>query len=517
MTRARRWLLLLLVAVSATLLVACGAILGLDPLTEYVEPTDAGEDGAADSGSVLDAAEDADAQPNDDDAGPNEAGVAPCDATEQPPAMTIYVSAKSVAGERNGTVNAPYASIAQAVDAARTALAPMIAVDEGVYKEEVSLINVAANLTLDGAWIYDGVSWDRDCATDRKTKTTIRSTSDTGLRVANNPSNMVVTLSNLTIESGPEPTTPDDSPTADSRYGLFVDGSPVRLIGVKIIAHAGGKGGKAADGADGTSSCTTATGDACPTAPSNGANGADAAAASPGTFGPSGFQPGDGKSGKDGKTGSNGTPGSVGVSRDDCWSSCQAQPRCENTNAATKKTGGRGPCGCGGTGGGPGSGGRGGGASIGIYAVGVASVDVSYTEIVAQNGGAGSPGGKGGKGGAPTAGVAGTPVDCWESKCCRSGTCPDCGCYGPPTWNDAVCQGTKPTNRPLAGGSAGGTGRPGGKGSDGSGGAGGPSFAIVQASSATLRIVESSRVWGSGGQGAGISPDGAFGERQIIP
>ncbi|MBX3230856.1 MAG: hypothetical protein KIT84_01455 [Labilithrix sp.] len=485
---------------------ACASLLGLDPLEAGDLPDDAGGDDAP--------AIEGDATAAGDGGTVGEAGVAPCDPNEDPPANAVYVSAAPIeAGARDGTAAAPYATITAARAAAKASAGPTatLVVDHGTYIEALVLERWSRDVVIDGGWTWSEGTWKRDCATDAKDKTILRSTTDRGVLIHDNTA--IVTLTSMTIESRPTGTTAANTNGA-SRYGVFVLDSIVRLTGVTVRAHAGDAAGTASDGTDAvTARCITAPGPAC----AGGDAGANKQAPPTPTYGtltanglahPSAL-------GEAGGAGENGTPGQLGGSRSDCWSGCNnhlGTPPCGTQNLTTV-TSPRGECGCGGMGGGPGQPGRGGGGSFALYAVGDATlVDAFYTDLTAGNGGAGSTGGRGGAGAAGTAGKAGTPATCWPNQCCTVGTCPECGCYGPPDW---VTQcGTQPTPSPvLPAGTAGGSGGNGGKGADGMNGPGGPSFTYILIGGAQVRFTETARTFGASGPGAAGAPNGPAGER----
>lgn len=440
-----------------------------------------------------------------------EVGQAPCDPGEAPPAGAVYVSPTGGA-TADGTASAPFGAIGgTALAYARSIDARVLVLDEGTYPEAVVLDALPKGLVVDGAWQRTGGSWTRDCGADRRKKTVLQSDQDVGVRVVGDV--VPIVLSNLTVVTRPASGGGAADADGASRYGVFVERGTVRLEGVAILAEAGDPGGVATAGAPGAPLCATST-TACVPSPTAGGDAPNAAAAAAsGTFGPSGYVPVAGAAGAAaGTPGQNGTPGATGATLSGCQNTCGivgGQQQCVSTTGSVKAADGA--CGCGGSGGKPGAAGRGGGASVGLF-VASGLVTLRNSEIAAARGGDGSTGGAGGAGGQPTAGAPGAPADCYEQKCCTTGTCPSCGCYAKSNWN-ALCSGPAPTKSTAAGGDAGGSGTPGGKGASGGGGAGGPSFAYVALQGAQVIIDKSRRAYGAGGAGAGGAPGGVSGEK----
>lgn len=521
----RRSITLYVIVFFAALISACAAILGLDPLDAYVEAD--GGDGALDGSGDPDAS--TDPNPDDPDASSTvseagsfgEAGTAPCEPTAPPTPIAVFVSSTFDAGaSATGEADAPFPSIAEAVSHARFIGAATVVIEQGTYSEAVTIEKVnTKDIVLDGAWTRNGQTWTRDCSDDRKTKTVLRSTTNAGLTLRDNAAK--ITVANMTIESAP-PGDPATDQEGASRYGVFVTDSQLLLSGVTVHALEGGPGGLATAGQPGARTCESST--LCTSTPKPGDNGPSGAAA--GTFGnfdATGFQPANGSPGaQTGGTGTNGTPGGSGSTSDKCSKGCKKVAdvgnACDQSEGVKSLSSAPGQCGCGGTGGKPGAAGRGGGASIGIYVTGSTSyVYVEYSDVKAENGGAGSPGGLGGVGGQPSSGAPGVANnDCWEDKCCRCGDCPSCGCYGPGPnpWPDCCGgAGATPKRIPLPGGAQGGAGMAGGKGANGGGGAGGPSFTYVVLDGRLAPFKESSGAYGSGGAGAGGAKNGPSGEK----
>jgi len=500
-------------------LVAGGLVVPLLPplaggcSSSYGEATNDANDASTASDGAIDVSNGNDViAPGADGGSVGEVGDAPCDAKEAPPADALYVSDKTgvmPAGDGGagfGTAENPVKTIAAAIEIARsTSRASVIVVDEGTYKEAIELDTYPQSLTIGGAWVRTGASWARDCDKSRRARTLVQSAKDYGASIKGSPA-AVITLSDMTIRSRESTSTKDGEP-GSSRYGVMVSNAVVVLSDVTIEATTGDAGGRALAAVTADPPCVAST--ACTATPSAGKDALLTAPGGPASITAVGFVPGNGQAGAKGGDGTTGQPGGAGAAASSCLLSCGGGAG--GCAAATGTvTGGPGKCGCAGRGGVGGGAGSGGGASIGVFAAS-SDVTIKFSEIIAGNGGAGSPGGAGAAGEAGGSGVVGDPADCWSGAICTLGTCPACGCYCKNSWNQA-CSGPMPTKTTVLGGAAGGQGAPGGHGADGSGGSGGAAHAYATFGVSHVDISASKRTFGSGGTGAGGAPGGKASE-----
>lgn len=419
----------------------------------------------------------------------------PCDPNEAPK-DGIFASEEGD-DAAVGTRVLPVKTITRALALATTAQKSVVYLQEGTYREAVVLSAAHAGMTISAGWRRSASTWTRDCAPDVASRTTLASPDAIGLRVTGAAKEIVV--ERVTIK-----TKPSGASTAgeagESVYGLFVEGSTVRLRGAAIEAGAGGAGGFVPDRApasnltcDGTTACST------------GAPGAVASQGAPassmGAFDKTGYVPADGTDGTPGKPGTNGTPG--GKSPTPC-AACMGASSCLNTNNCMSGpllnlAGGKGRCGCAGDGGLAGAAGRGGGASIAVFVVG-GEVMLDSSTLRTGPGGRGSNGGQGGAGG------PGTPGQLAEgTQFCASGCGPTA-----PIGPGCFCT-TK--NIPVASGSPGSAGGAGSAGGKGGGGAGGPSYVVVTSGGAhVIRDTKSVLYASAPGKGAEGAADGLSGE-----
>ncbi len=369
--------------------------------------------------------------------------------------------------------------------------------DQGSYAESPTLD--VKGITIRGGFKRLGSAWERDCAADARLKTVIDSPTNVGLTVVD----VAASLRTLSVLTKAEGASVADAP-GESMYGVRVSGDAavVDLVDVRVVAGKGGAGGSVTTTLPGASvSCDGVT---------DCAGGADAAGAKDGepapagSFDSSGFSPGDGTDGIPGTAGGNGTVGTTGKSHSACMDQgCAGDcvSNCIALGSGHSVEGAHGLCGCGGQGGPAGGGGRGGGASIALFVSGKGVVKASYTELTAQDGGAGSSGHAGAVGKPGAAGAKGASKTCWGA-CFKPQTCGNC-------LQDSM---------EAAGGDPGGNGGKGSPGGSGGGGAGGPSISVVRLSGALVVLEDGSfGAHGKGGSGAGSAPAGEASDDFAVP
>jgi hypothetical protein len=412
-----------------------------------------------------------------------------------------------------GTGDRPYRSIAEALSRASDKGITTIYVAEGEYPGS---LRVTADLwpdrpgqktiVISGGWLLQDGQWKRDCRTDARTYTVIQPPDDgTSACMGGLIEDNEVRLETLTVKTQPQGATRDGQ-DGESCYGLKVDGSAkVELDDVVVEAGDGGDGGVVTETvpseepvcltvkSDGSVPLNTGTGDTL-VGCSNGASGAPGVHGEDGArgwFTAEGYQPASGTDGTPGKQGENGTHGGSRASGQ-CTQGCSqvSQSSCGDVSASFPAA--TGTCGCGGRGGPAGLGGRGGGASVALFVSSSdAMVSVTSSELVAGQGGQGSPGVAGDGGLLGSEGnPAGSTVQC---SGCRGAASPPCTSY-------AESRGTIP---PAA---AGGPGGPGGPGGNGGGGSGGPSIGFVVPfdwEPEATRVITSSPGWGADGAADG--------------
>jgi hypothetical protein len=436
--------------------------------------------------------------PSTGGAGTADAGPPACDPKELP-GDGIFVSATNgddTAG--SGTPDLPLRTIQKGLAAAAASAKSTLYLDEGTYKEPVSIGAANTGVTLRGGFVQKGTVWQRDCSGIARGATVIASPTAVGVRITDVTTR--VTLRTLTVLTRSIGATAAGAP-GESCYGVFVSGdaSTLELTDVTVTAGAGGDGGAVSAvinpppaTCDGFNDCSTGK---------DGSGGGDGPAAQAGTFSSSGYAPGNGSVGTVGNPGANGTKGGDGAG-----ATCHLGSGCSGgagpcsghfcgdlTGTGTVQSG-PGKCGCGGPGGAAGLGGEGGGASIALFVAGTnAAVSVTGSTLTAKAGGHGSSGAAGSNGGAGAAGSVGTAATCWGA--CQSVGSGTCNCEQPATYT-------------ITGGTAGGSGGTGGPGGKGGGGAGGASVAIVRIGGALVSVDATSTVTfgpaGTGANGAAI-------------
>lgn len=440
----------------------------------------------------------------------------PCDPVEQVDETSgVFVSHDTGDENGNGSALGPVKTLAKALQIASTLNKKTVYVDVGVYPEKVVFTSAEAGIILRGGFTRKGATWERDC--QAHTKTLLQSPEAIAVQVIGTTT--ASGLRELTITTKASGSSVPDG-EGESIYAVHVTGDNTKfsLTGVSVVAGDGGKGGLASPGTTpGAATGTCGTSNQSCGDGGSGVNGATVLPASEGTFSAAGYAPGTGQSGQNGLSGNNGAAGPA-QSQSPCTqcSGCGAlhcncaccQSGCGNWCEGGNKseitvTTQPGPCGCHGQGAKGGQPGRGGGASVALFAAGNTTVSVSYSSLVAGEGGAGSPGGNGAPGGEGSSGTS--SVSSCETGDCK---CDFVGC-------GASCGTTGSTIYVVS--SIGAKGGKGGSSSKGGGGAGGPSYAAVLIGGATLVDDHATLVPDNGGAGADGAPNGSQGPKLAIP
>jgi hypothetical protein len=387
----------------------------------------------------------------------------------------------------------PAKTIGRGLAIARARDAGVLYLDKGSYAENL-LIPEGPALRLRGGWGKSGFAWVRDCASNRRSLTSLLTTPPVGIDVRSPAPG--TSLEDLSVAMTAVPSAGADQPGGSSIV-VRVSGGAFGLTNVELVASDAASGGLATRPLNPGALACAGTPATC----GDGGLGVDRLTPAPssdgGVFTSAGFVPGDGAQGQAGGDGQHGRPGGPGATATGCYGSCTCSfNNCNNSGTQGPVTAEAGRCGCGGRGGPPGAPGRGGGASIALLALDGALVVVTSSALRAGNGGAGSPG-TDSPAGTPGAGRAGANSTCTTQACVMTTACsPGPGaCY--PGGNMSYVPTT------VAGGVSGEPGGRGGVGQPGGGGAGGPSHAIVRVGSATVAVDGSSALTvKAGGLGA---------------
>lgn len=399
-----------------------------------------------------------------------------CDGSDGRPDLAWYVSSAG-SDSADGSASSPFRTIQRAVDAAEAAyLKKRVFISAGTWEE---------NIIIDGSIsLFGGFSTDGQWQWSETNVTKIRAVTSVSDRViAIDGSNMTDTtwIAGLEIESGPE----TQGSAGSDVYGIKCSGCPgLRLVGLQILAHAGGDVVGEPVGTAGVDGGTGGTGGyfGTPGAPGTSGCGRTGGAGGQGGWGTTGFAGSSGlvagagggiggTGGSYGGAGAGGTGAScidvasggggaltVGTVENGYWAGTAGTTGgvgCDGHGGGGgggargyydgewdeygAGGGGGGGGGCGGAGG---PGGKAGGASLGIFLDDSSGVEIRNCVIAANDAGDGGSGGIGGAGGS---GGQGGPAYRGES-----------GYFS----------------------GAGGAGGSGGQGGKGGGGAGGISFAI---------------------------------------
>ena len=429
--------------------------------------------------------------------------------TQDVPTTAVFVSAANGNDTTgSGTKLLPYASINAGLAAAKTLGVPLVAVEDGTYRENVVFQASHGGIFVQGGFKSVGASWTRDCDPNVAQRTVIASPGAAGVTVSGVTN--TAGLRDLMVATKAKGASPNNA-VGESVYGIMVTGASAsfRLEGVQVQAGDGGNGGAVTTtpAQAGTKACgdrISTCGSAAPTAGTVG--GRQAGAITSGTFNPTGYVATNGPTGNAGGPGGNGTKGTANSAT--CATGCSCRDTVLGCQLGCGSCSGSqtvqnwGLCGCGGDGGPGGVGGNGGGASIAVFVSGDgAKVAVVNSQLAAGNGGAGAAGGVGGKGGAAQSGARAGDYAC-ASGCGTEVGCPNAGCGAQFT--------------ALTSGNAGGTGAAGGDGGNGGGGSGGPSFGFVTVGTAQVLTVGTTVTFGSAGagynDGQGAAASGAAGE-----
>lgn len=378
----------------------------------------------------------------------------------------IFVSEEHE-GEEDGSKEAPMTSLQAAVELAREEGASLVAMDDGVWREEVVVEGVSL-VALEGrpSVVAEGSG-------EHATGVTVKGGDD-------------LTISGLDVEAS----------GAITNYGMRVLDGDVRLVDVSIQAGKGKDGEDGDDGAGGGSGTRGEDGGwqerwrggrRGENAECSAANGGDGgrgrvggneASQGEGSTGGAVGTWGSGENGWDGAPGDDGRPGEGSELIDGLWERGGEGEQGESGEPGVGGAGGGGggagdsegvgggggAGGAGGCGGQGGEGGESGGSSIGLL-VWKGNVELVNSEVESEEGGDGGRGGRGGLGGEGRGGGSGASGD-------GSG---DSGSDG----------------------GRGGDGGPGGKGGYGRGG---QSYAVVCGDDATLKVSKSQLVHASGGR-----------------
>lgn len=473
------------------------------PADAIVVDSDTVDSSTADSVTIEDTSEDTLVIP--DAIADTNIDAGPCDPAEPAPTNAVYASAGSASGG-DGTPGAPFATIGDAITAARMKGRSRVIVDEGTYPEVVRFVDSDPGVFVEGGWKRESGGWKRHCDADARTRTIINSNAVIAVFVEN-----VVHLSGLRkltarTKSGGASLAGGGG---ESLFGVRVrgDGSRFALHDVVIESGSAGSGTPGTPttsppvACNGVSDCATG---------GVGSPGSTGTKAVPGMFSPTGYQTGDGGNGSSGTKGFNGSPGTTSsiMCVTNCGEGmCFSIPSCPKTTAPMNSSG---KCGCGGAGGAGGTGGPGGGASVALFVSGAgAKVMVTESKLRSGSGGYGAGANAGQSGASGTAGKSGEPISCTGS--CMSYNGGACG-----TGKYYCLKGAEDLSAPP--GAAGGNGGTGGKGGDGAGGAGGPSHAVVLIGSADA-IVDPLSVltFSAGGMGLNGAPNGGSSATFIQP
>jgi hypothetical protein len=462
---------------SLSLMVACGAILGIEPPIDPPPDGSINDTGAAeastDDAGAGDAADEAEAEP-------------PCVHTdpETIDAVAIYVAPATGEDSDNcGDRTKPCKTIAFSQQRATVFGRTRILLSRGVYRESVTL---SAGMTLEGGWDILGTDWIRTCLEPRNRAAVIQAPNNANTTITATNVATEATLRTLTIRSK------DTARAGESLYGLVSHGATTKVL-LDDVSVDVARGGDGAVGVVGPVGSAPAAAGSCPVADGGrGTDGLIGPGADGGTFGPTGYVPSSGGKGSLGTGGLGGTtPGTPPCV--DCFTCTGVLLGC-NSDPAPQNCGGVGKTGCGGGPGGGGEPGGGGGASIGLY-VWEGQVTCRASSIHAGAGGAGGAGGPGGGGAFGSSGAVGP----------TTGTC-NTACNGD-------LGGCHPTEAGANGGPAGGTGGRGGMGGQGGGGPGGPSYAIVRGATGVVNATDTTLAHGDAGASLGNGSRGTAGDQ----
>jgi len=393
----------------------------------------------------------------------DEAEAEACDPSEQPPEAVFVSADNGDDGTGDGSASSPLGSVDTALALAAKKKAAFVVLDEGTYKEAITLDSAHGGVTITGGWKMDGTSWKRNCSAQARELAVIASPTRVGLEGKHGAEG--ITLRTLTVKStesgGANPNEP-----GKSCYGILVHDAHLTLEDVVVEACAGQSAGDVTlyfgnDPPD-CSSLETNCSKGNDGDPGDNGNSADA-----GSYTPDGYLPANGDNGTPGANGENGKKGGLAID-DDCLECPTACLNSTCNNAAVVTVESQGKCGCGGEGGYAGSGGPGGGGSFGVYVEGSkAVVKILGSLVRAREGGDGAAGLPGIPG---TSGSAGDPGP--EKKCVNK-------CLPIISWGNCYCTPSN-SQTTMVKGFEGGKGGDGGNGGNGGGGAGGPSIAILQ-------------------------------------
>ncbi len=408
----------------------------------------------------------------------------------------------SVALGGTGTVSTgcttakPCPTIQNGIDYALNNSKSFVYVSDGAYTEQLILPNTQqfALITVQGGWHRDGAGvWTHTFCANPNLVPVVTGPPGSMATVIAKDLTGPITLDTMKILSR-QPVL-----KGESIYGIFATGAStnLKLISVVVESYEGGNGAGA--GAGSTGAAAPASCSPGGTTPAPGTPGVGGVL---GTFGLTGYTPKAGGPAGAGGQGANGTTGTAPQCSLTCFDDVAcvaADPSVCNANYNTAKVcGNPGIPGCGSGGGGPGGAGNGAGSSIAVYVYG-ATVNASFTSLVANKGGTG---GAGGAGGGPGAVVAGQPG---ASQPCTNGIV-GTTCYQKS--DGSTCLVKLPLNTtPMAGG-VGTTGLPGSLGGAGGGGAGGYSYGYYKGGGGTFieGSTFSASSMGGGGGGTGGNP-----------
>jgi hypothetical protein len=399
------------------------------------------------------------------------------------PDDTLFVHADGGNDMNSGVSGtAAFATITRALSRSVVLRRSVIALAPGTYSEPVSLVATHAGRTITGGFLTD---WSADCSSDARDRTVLEGPEGVGIAMTN-VSGPEVTLSRLTVRSGPSPK------ASGSTYGVLALSSNIALNDVVVIAESANAGSTPFPPPEGIDA-TSCLGISDCSDGGTGAKGATGPPSDAGWFNQAGYVAGVGEPGGSGAPGFHGTLPPQPVP--DTCAACNGSTPCNNGNLACGTTtsirsGSRGRCGCGGVGGQGGAGGTGGGASIALFASGGSVVRVTNSNLRSTTGGAGAGGAVGGLGSPGSSGARGSSFTCINPNRANCGR--------------TVCSATcEPSGPPLSipGGASGGMGGSGGVGGAGGPGAGGPSVGVVSVSS-RVTLTSTSVNTGAGGQEA---------------
>jgi cysteine-rich repeat protein len=372
----------------------------------------------------------------------------------------VFVATDGDDDVNNGTRQAPFATIAKAVEIAKGSGLQFVYLAPGAYQENVVIEDLGAGLTFRGGWLLESgtTRWSADCDPQARLDTQISGRTDAP---ASTPTIELrgalgnTTFQTLAIRTKLTASVVGVGEGGDTMVGVFVNQTAtgsLTLSDVWVASAAGGDGGAgqspSAGGAvapcQGVTDCSDG---------STGPGGADGETPDRGTYTFDGFVPATGGAATPGAYGENGTPPG-GLVTLDCRG-CLSIVGCEEQDYTDESA--QGTCGCAGSGGAEGTPGGGGGGSIAMYvASSTLQVDLDASLLEAGDGGAGAGAGDSSS---PTAGASGAPESAFCETSCNLTTC---------------ISGT--TNQTSVAGGDGGTGGPAGQSASG---AAGPSHALV--------------------------------------